>query len=286
MLTLLKALDELNSQSESELTPINGKADIKTERLCSMFNKLKRWFDGKVKRAVALLATAILLCGFTGCDSKESNSTPIAESKDSQNSKANPSDTGLSDAQNEQSGGQAEFNFDEAVKNITLFGHNISLPCRWSDLSNDFTHDTMYITSGNNLMCRLMYKGEKIGSIVFGGCDVEHSDEAESKPVVSIIIGFNDYGYPYEDYELPYLNGIGCHLGLLELNFGDLSMTSTEEDIRATLGEPNAIEKGAVNRHYLDYDFDNGYLYFCINDDASRKGRIIEFYIYVDSNLL
>lgn len=248
-----------------------------------MFSNIKCQLVRESKRVVALLATAILLCGFTGCDSKEANSTPVAESKDPQNSEANSGDTGSSDGQN---GAQSEFNFDEAVKNITLFGQQISLPCKWSDLSNDFTHDTMYITSGNNLMCRLMYKGEKIGSIVFGDCDIEHSDEAESKPVVSIIIGFNDYGYPYEDYELPYLKGIGCHLGLLELNFGGLSMTSTEEDIKAALGEPNTIEKGAVNRHYLDYDFDNGYLYFCINDDASRKGRIIEFYIYVNSNLL
>ena len=38
------------------------------ERLCTMFSKLKHRLDRKSKRVVALLATAILLCGFTGCE--------------------------------------------------------------------------------------------------------------------------------------------------------------------------------------------------------------------------
>ncbi len=99
-----------------------------------IFSKIKRGFDREGKRAVALLATITLLCSFTGCAGNEAGSavpdsvtsvlqsTHVSESKDSQDSETNSDNTSSSDSQNEPCSSQSDFDFDEAVKNITLFG--------------------------------------------------------------------------------------------------------------------------------------------------------------------
>ncbi len=243
-----------------------------------MFSDIKRKLGEKSKRAVALLATLILLCGFTGCDNKEANSTPVAESKDSQNSEAKSGNTGSSDDQN---GAQSEFDFDEAVKNITLFGQQISLPCKWSDFGEDFSHDDIFIPADDDLSCNLLYKGKKIGVIFFGNCDVEHSDEIETKPVVCISVGHYDYGYPYDEEELDWLDRAEYYTGLLEFGFSEFTMGSTEDVILKVLGTPNDRPDG-FNCHYLVYDYDNGYLLFIINDDAKRNGRLLEMHVCVE----
>ncbi len=260
-----------------------------------MFSKIKHWFDGKGKKTVALLATAALLCSFTGCAGNEASnaipdsvtsalqSTPKAESKDSRSSEINSDNTGSSGAQNEQNGGQSEFDFDEAVKNITLFGHKISLPCMWSDFGEDFSYGSDFIPADNDLGCALLYKGKMVGMIFFGNCDAEHANEIEIKPVVCVSVGHYDYGYPYDEDELDWLDRAGYYPGLLELGFSEFTMGSTEDVILKVLGTPNERSEG-FNCHYLTYDYDNGYLLFIINDDAKRNGRLLEMHICVEVN--
>lgn len=233
-------------------------------------------------KTVALLLAAVLLCGMTGCSKNEEHiSEPESSSSDSQNISvdSSPSD----DISSVQSDSSAEFNFDEAVKNITLFGQKISLPCAWSDFGEDFSHDDQYVPAENDLCCNLLYKGEKVGCIFFGDCDIENADDAETKPVVCISIGHYDYGYPYDSKELDWLDRAGYYPGLLEFSFGELTMESTEENIKNFLGNPTSDSEG-YNCHYLVYDYDNGYLFFTINDDARRKGRLLEMHIDVEVN--
>lgn len=286
-----------------------------------MFNSIRSRYGKKVKRAAALLITAAVLCGFTGCGKNETSSSaplssssvpqsvpadksevsqsrennsgnnsvtstpqsvPDEESKDSQSSEVNSDNTSSSGTQSGQNNGQSEFNFDEAVKNITLFGHKISLPCAWSDFGEDFSHDDMYIPSGDDLLCNLQYKGEYIGCIIFSDCvDAEDTAEVESKPVIQLVMGFSNYGYPYTSNELKYFETIKNYTGPIEFNFGNLSMSSDEKDIIAELGEPGKIGGEVSGRHWLHYDYDNGYLDFYINDNE-RVGRIMELYIGVN----
>ncbi len=260
-----------------------------------MFGKLKHRFDEKGKKAVALLATAALLCSFTGCAGNEASnaipdsvtsalqSTPDAESKDSVSSQVNSDNTSSSDAQTEQNSGQSEFDFDEAVKNITLFGHKISLPCMWSDFGEDFSYGSNFIPADNDLGCPLLYNGKNVGMIFFGNCDAKYAHEIETKPVVCIVAGHYNYGYPYDSEELDWLDRAGYYSGLLELDFYKFTMKSTEDEILEVLGTPNDRSEG-FNCHYLVYDYDSGYLLFTINDDAGRNGRLLEMHVCVEVN--
>lgn len=257
-----------------------------------MFSNIKNRFNKKGKRAAALLITVTMLCGFTGCGKSETGSsstdsvtstlqsTPTAESKDSQNPVINSDNIGSSGT---QGNAQSDFDFDEAVKNITLFGQKISLPCYWSDFGEDFSHDDIYRSGDGELSCQLMYKGKIVGTIFFDkSADDENIAETENIPIILIVLGFTDYGYPYDSHKESFLESIGYYTGLLELNFDGISMSSTETDIIAKVGEPSKTSEGGSFR-YLDYKYDNGYLHFVIDVNKIPNG-IMELYIGVNQD--
>lgn len=261
------------------------------ERTVIMFSKLKNRFSEKGKKAVALLTMAALLCGFTGCGKEETGSSAsnnslsvsVDKSNISQSPAINSNNTVLSDDQTTQNSAQSNFDFDEAVKNINLFGQKISLPCSWSDFGEDFSHDEMYFSSDDGLMCGLLYKGKLIGSILFDNCaDAETTAEAESNQIVCVVIGFTNYGYPYNDTDTDFLDRTGYYTGKLELALGDISMSSSENDIIAELGEPSKITEGGSDYRYLDYKYDDGYLHFVFNFNKGSY-RIMRIYINVYS---
>lgn len=233
-----------------------------------MFSNIKNRFNKKGKRAAALLVTAAMLCGFTGCGKSETGSSAVSSS--SSEPQRVLADTSI-------------FDFDEAVKNIILFGQKISLPCYWSDFGEDFSHDEMYISSDDDLMCDLQYKGKKIGNIFFGDCaDTEDTSEAESHQIVCIVIGFTNYGYPYDEYYLNFFESLGYYTGQLELGVGNISMSSSESDVMAELGKPSRITEGG-SKHYLDYNYDSGYFHFVINVNKIPIG-ITQLYIRVNQD--
>lgn len=233
------------------------------------------------------MVTVTMLCGFAGCGKKEtSSSVPLSSSSVMQSI---PTDTstiisdniGSSGAQSVQNNGQSDFDFDEAVKNMTLFGQKISLPCYWSDFGEVFSHDEMYISSDDDLMCTLRYKGKIIGDVFFGNCaETEDTSEAESHPIVCIVIGFTDYSYFYDEYDLNLFESLGYYTGQLEFVLGDVMMSSTEDDIIAVLGEPSKITEGGSRWRYLDYKYDNGYFHFVFDVNKEPCG-IMELYIKV-----
>ena len=141
----------------------------------------------------------------------------------------------------------------------------------------------MYFPSEDDLMCGLRYKGKRIGDIFFGNCaDTEDTSEAERHQIVCIVIGFTDYGYPYNDSDRDFLERLGYYTGQMELALGDVTMSLTENEITAALGEPGKISEGGGYR-YLDYKYDNGSLHFVI-DTAKESSGIMELYINVYSN--
>lgn len=259
-----------------------------------MFSKYKRRLKSKT---AALFAAAILLCGLTGCDGGETSSavhnssasaaqsTAAESSKEIQSAAVSSDNAGSSDAQSEQSVVKTEFDFDKAVKNISLFGHKISLPCRWSDFGEDFSHDETYYPSGNDVMCGLLYKGKKIGDVFFANCSgKDGTAEIEKKPIICIIFGFTNYGPPYADNRQKYLENLGYYTDLLELSVGNISMSSVKNDIIKELGEPSLIGGNTSGNHRLTYNYENGYLAFYISGDANYKGGINELYVCVNSD--
>ena len=233
------------------------------------------------------MTAAALLCWLAGCGKNEvesfvpdsvssvSQSVPDAETSISQNSVVSADSTGSPDAQSAPTASEPAFDFDEAVKNIDLFGHKISLPCYWSDFNEDFSLGDIRIPSDNDLMCQLLYKGDKIGNIFFSDCDNE--DEIESCSIKGVTIGFSLYGYPYDpDYNLDFLETAGYYTGLLELNMGNISMSYSESDIIAKLGEPST-SSGDGSSHYLDYHYDNGHLNFYID-----REKLTDWWIFIE----
>lgn len=263
-----------------------------------MFSKSKHAIGKKCKKVMTAALTFALLCGFTGCAKEETGGSapqstvarssssvkqnvPNNNSEVSQSSAVSSDNTVSSDTQSEQSAVKTEFDFDEAVKNISLFGHKISLPCYWSDFDKDFSHDEIYIKSDDDLMCGLLYKEKKVGNIFFGNsADSKDTNEIEKKPIICIILGFTSYEYPYTDSELEFLESRGYYTDPLEFGMGNLSMTSKKNDIIAELGEPS-VKGGNVS---LTYKYDNGYFTFYLNNAKERKDRIVKIYICVYSN--
>lgn len=204
------------------------------------------------------MVTFALLCGFAGCGNSETGGSNISST--------------------------SKFDFDEAVKNITLFWQKISLPCYWSDFGEDFSHDDIYRSGDGELSCQLMYKGKKVGIIFFDkSAGDENIAEIENIPIILIVLGFTDYGYPYDEYDLDFFERLGYYTGQIELALGDVSMSSTENDIIAALGEPSKITEGGSRWRYLDYNYDNGYFHFVIDINKASYG-IMELYIKVYSN--
>ena len=205
-----------------------------------------------IKKIASILVICAVLCVLAGCGSNVSTAS--------------------------------EFDFDAAMKDISLFGQKISLPCYWSDLSEDFSHKEVYFPSDDDLMCALCYKGKEIGMIAFGNCpETEDASVAESHQIVCIILGFTDYEYPYSDHDRDFLDRLGYYTGEMEFALGDVSMSSTESEIIAALGEPSRISGGDSRYRYLDYKYDSGYLHFVITTDRTYKG-IMQLYIGVYSN--
>lgn len=252
-----------------------------------MFSKIKHWFDGKGKKTVALLATAALLCSFTGCTGNEASnsipdsvtsalqSTPDAESKDSLSSEVNSDNTSSSEAQNEHSSGQSEFDFDEAVKSIMLFGSKISLPCTIADFGNDFTlNNDNIILSGHrekSVCVGLCYRGKEIGSVHLENCDVD--EKLDDKKIYLLTLGFpSDYGYPNDEIRDMTFERDNHYSGIIEFELEGISFLTSKKDITERLGTPHHNYEGTnfegkVNLLDMTYTFDEKQMTFYFADE-------------------
>lgn len=234
-----------------------------------MFSKIKHGFDGKGKRAVALLATAILLCGFTGCAGNEAGSansdsatsallsTPGVESKDSQDSETNSDNTSSSDSQNEPCSSQSDFDFDEAVKNITLFGSKISLPCTIEDFGEDYSLlETNLTTFGDISSCSILYQGKSIGTVSLIG--YKNDGNLNDKKIVSLSLGFiaKDVGAS-DTLKNSLYESRGWYNGLIEVDFAGLSFESTKVEVESLFGKPDNSDDDSADYKFYSNDKSN-----------------------------
>lgn len=260
-----------------------------------MFSNIKFQIEKKVHRAAVLVATVALLCSFTGCasngicsdipDSVTSvlQSTSGSESKDSQNSEANYGNTSSFDTQIQQSSSQSEFDFNEAVKNITLFNSKFSLPCTIKDLGEDFSYANLeYITSISNqkIVCvDLAYQGQEIGSVFLADCDID--DVLEDKEIFILSLGFaTDYGYPNTEIRKEYLEASNRYSEVIPLELGGLSFATPLEELMEKLDYAATIDErdyaGIMLRDviYTPLSNDGACLKFSYADDIAYEIHI------------
>lgn len=133
----------------------------------------------------------------------------------------------------------SEFDFDKAVKNITLFGNKISLPCTIEDFGDDFSFTNLeHITSvpGQNSVCvDLAYQDQEIGSVFLADCDI--NDNLEDKEIFILSLGFaSDYGYPSADIRKEYLEAANRYSEAIPLELDGLSFATTAEELMEKLG--------------------------------------------------
>ena len=229
-----------------------------------MFSDIMRKLGKKSKRAIALLITATLLCGFSGCDSNETGSissdsavselrsTPVAESKDSQSSEANSVNTGSSDAQNGQ-------NDTHLIRSeIIMDGQLIVLPCKVKDIAGitiDRKYSFVIVPASEDVdtysTAYFYYNNLRAGLIRLAGDCSERSDLGE-ETVVGVDL-FDD---------IP-----GSCLGL--------TFQSKREDVIDMLGDPDS-DGGTIMTYYI-----NGNQADHIDFDLNSTGKIKAMRIYL-----
>lgn len=229
-----------------------------------------------ILKAVMLLAVVILLCSLTGCNKDQTDNsvsdsvsgalenTAAEKAEDSQSLETDPDNTESSDAQNEQSSAPPEFDFDDALKNITLFGSKISLPCTITDFGEDFSLSEGYVAVFDDIAsCGILYQGKVIGYVSMA--DYKDGDDLNDKQIISMELGFITTYYGSSDSFIEELyESRGWYYGMIEVDFAGFSFESTEAEVESVFGE--AYKRDDDSARYELY-----------SDDGSL-GAEIQFY--------
>ena len=190
------------------------------------------WF----RKAVSVLLAAAMTCTAAGC--AKSDDTPDTSQETSESS---------SDI-------SAEFDFDEAVKNITVFGNKISLPCTIRDFGEDFSlNEEGYVAVFDDIAtCGILYKGKTIGCVSM--IDYTDGDDLKDKQIGAVSFGFIEtFSGASEAFIEEFYESHNMYYGLIEVDFGGFSFESTEAEVASVFGEPKDVGKKSV----YEFDTDN-----------------------------
>ena len=189
-----------------------------------------------LRKTVSILLAAAVTCAAAGCDKNDSLPAKVP-----------------SDISSEQSSAPTEFDFDAAVKNITVFGNKISLPCTITDFGEDFSLREEYMSVfGDIASCGLLYQGESIGVVSMIG--YTDGDDLNDKLIVSIDFGFIEtYLDTNEALKKEYYESHNMYYGLIEVDFGGFTFESTEAEVESVFGEAYKRDEDFV-RYELSFD--------------------------------
>lgn len=224
-----------------------------------------------IKKSFFALLAAVMLCGMSGCAKEESSDIlqSIPES----------TTENYSDVQSEQSGSQLEFNFDEAVKNITIFDSKISLPCTIKDFGENFSLNDRVtpISETDYAVCQLFYKNKIVGQVTLSDwSDGENQDE---KPIMGFRIGFGSkMSFNDDDMRTQYYDSLNYYGGELEMNVANMTYSSSSADVITILGEPTEKEVQDDGTEKLFYQYSDEKRYIRV---VFYNGGMIDFYFNI-----
>lgn len=206
-------------------------------------------------KPISVLLAAVLAYGLCGC-AKEESSAPTSDEQSTSQSLEE------SVAQNETesvSDGNAVFDLDKAVKSITVFGQEVSLPCTINDFGEGFSlKEENMATVGEFTSSGLLYQGKSIGTATFE----DYGGDLNSVSIIGLILGFiaTDHGATGELREKLYEQR-GWYSGLIETEIAGLSFDSTLSDAEKIFGAPVKNEddsvtfKAETDTVYMTVDF-------------------------------
>lgn len=164
---------------------------------------------------------------------------------------------------------ELEFDFYEAVQNIYLFGHKISLPCTIEDFGDDFSLDEEGMLSDseyNLVVVSLCYKDNIIGNVILQDCELEDEDK-NTKQIDVLVLG--DSYKQISTYD-------GWYKDIIQVDILGISFQSSREDVRNILGTPAPYE-GVYYDTRLVYE-KSEYEYIQMK---FLEGKMVEFFISV-----
>ena len=192
------------------------------------------------KKLLFFLLSIVMVISFAGCNNKSpvDSISSIVTVTDSVSSVITQSPVTEQETSSNEASAKGTFDFDEALKNISLFGKDISLPCTFGELGGNYTLGTSYsfildddgVLKGDTLFL-LYYKGEQIGDIILDDCMPD--DEKSEKKIAVLHVSRRRV----DNIDIPgiYTKGIG--------------FDSTRNDIKDTFGVPSE-----ENEMRLDYN--------------------------------
>lgn len=163
---------------------------------------------------------------------------------------------------------KSKISFSQEIKQMTLFGNTISIPCTLADLGEDFGYleGTQKTAPGYDwVMVALTYEGKWIGMLTL-------SDYTEGADITQLYIEGIGFGFDDEDTSLSasekkeLYESEGKYGDKIDFSFAGLNFDSTQEEIVERLGKPH--EKTETQ---WDYNYQEGYVQFNFHN-----GKIVE----------
>ncbi|MDE6731717.1 MAG: hypothetical protein K2J77_02420 [Oscillospiraceae bacterium] len=194
-----------------------------------------------MKRVLCVVLAAALACGLCGCAKSEESS---AQTSDDHSSPQSHEESVIQSETESATDGEAVFDLDKAVKSITVFGQEVSLPCTINDFGESFSlKEENMATVGESTSCGLLYQGKSIGTATFE----DYGGDLKSVSITSLSLGFiaTDHGVTGELREKLYEQR-GWYSGLIETEIAGLSFDSTVSDAEKIFGAPVKNEGDSV----------------------------------------
>lgn len=143
------------------------------------------------------------------------------------------------------------------MKNITLFGSKISLPCTIEDFGEDYSLlETNLTTFGDISSCSILYQGKSIGTVSLIG--YKNDGNLNDKKIVSLSLGFiaKDVGAS-DSLKNSLYESRGWYNGLIEVDFAGLSFESTKVEVESLFGKPDNSDDDSADYKFYSNDQSN-----------------------------
>ena len=148
------------------------------------------------KLLICLISASLILC--SGCAEKGSSA--------SENSAKESSDVSSTVAEGNG------FDFDSAIKDITICGNKVSLPCTFRELGNGFRYDSPIESEEQNYMFTTLRYGETDIGVIY--LELSSSGNYDDSKIISLVLN---------SHSDSTIKGVGT--------------ASSEKDIIAALGD-------------------------------------------------